>query len=84
MRFKTLNAEKMDNDNWRSKTRDEILVIVRKEFNEIKEIIEDDRLLNALQKAKYLIDEYSKEYDEGQANAVQEPNQQPQEPQEPQ
>ena len=44
------------------------MVAVRKEFNEIKEIVEDERLLNALQKAKYLIDEYSKEYDEGQAD----------------
>ncbi len=42
----------MDNDNWRNRTREDI----REEFQDIRELVINNRLLNALRQAKNLID----------------------------
>lgn len=42
----------MDNDNWRNRTKEDI----REEFQDIRELVINNRLLNALRQAKNLID----------------------------
>jgi hypothetical protein len=47
-----LRKEKEDNDKWRLKAKDEI----REEFQDIRDLITNNRLANALRTAKNLID----------------------------
>jgi hypothetical protein len=76
-KYKALKAEKQELDQWKSKTREELDKQIREDFQEIRELVENDRLLTALKKAKHLIEEYDKEYDEGQGDKEQEDKEHP-------
>ena len=67
--FKTkhddLKKEKAENNEWRKKAKDEI----REEFQDVRDLILNNRLMNALRQAKNLIDylenEMQKQEEEG-------------------
>ena len=67
--FKTkhddLKKEKSENNEWRKKAKDEI----REEFQDVRDLILNNRLMNALRQAKNLIDylenEMQKQEEEG-------------------
>lgn len=61
-----LRKEKEENDKWRLKAKDEI----REEFQDIRDLITNNRLANALRTAKNLIDYLEKE--NGQEEAIEE------------
>lgn len=56
-----LKREKAENDNWRVRARQE----VREEFQDIRDLIANDRLAKGLRYAKGLIDYFEKEAEKG-------------------
>lgn len=65
-KMEELRKEKEENDKWRLKAKDEI----REEFQDIRDLITNNRLANALRTAKNLIDYLEKE--NGQEEAIEE------------
>ena len=59
-----LKKEKAENDQWRKKAREEI----REEFQDIRDLVMNNRLMNALRQAKNLIDFLEKNAEEGMAD----------------
>ena len=48
-------------EGWKNRTKEVLERQMREEFVELRELLDNERLLGALKKAKYLITEYSKE-----------------------